>query len=297
MSKLKYLSVAAINVRVHPNHNPEIYRRLIKAVFALKRPIQVHGERHLLLLSAYASGTKFSEHGGVRGQIGRFTQINLQDHWLNVETMKEAEKEEVEEVKIPDSLRPNFVPFSYYFDLKSHRFIFEYDGTDGGSLSPNYVLRLLERLFADKEIKKEFGDVDLTVEPSVETVRQIFKMPKLTSLEVVIKRPNPDDHADEEADFLKRMRKQNAKRAEQKWVASSGDSLVPDEETKAWARIGEHNGVVKAVGVNSNGKRVRISTEEHPAILSDNYDPKKELADSCFLRLTEQMINSIKGNQ
>lgn len=281
------LSVAAINIRVHP-HEPKIYDDLLRAAFSLKMPIKVFGDQHMLLSSLRSK----AEEDVVYGTIAKFTDIDFKQPWYNFETSDAAKDSEVKSVKIPPNLRPNYSAFQFAFHLKKHLFLFECYG-DGKQMSPSLVNKFLSELFEMPKIVKKFGVVDLTIEPKEETLSAIFKMATLHHLELMILRPNPDDFQDDEDSVLEELNKQNAGKLTKSYTAIDGKSLRPNEATKKLAQIAARNGRVDAKGKDANGKPIKESTTAHPRIITEYFDPDMMGASVAFKKAVRDFIQNL----
>lgn len=270
MSKEQKITVSAINIRVHP-HKPDIYLRLFKDAFSLKRPVQIRGNTHGLL-----NGTFPMRRGkaieGIEGEISRFTHIDPTGHWLNTETYEPADEAARKAIVIPDNLKPNYVGFNYAFFPASHIFIVQ-TYSKGVSFSVSMAHKFLDNLFSVPEIQDEYGVVDLTVVPETDALSKIWKIRHIESLLIKIQRPNADDLDDAERAFLAAMNKEHVSELVEERKAIKGTSIAPSEGTKVLARIAERNGLVKAHGKDESGHPVDESTAEHPLSEPHYFDP------------------------
>lgn len=135
MSKDKKIIIGAINITIQP-HTPETYISLFRDAYQLKRPANVHGDQFAILSAVYKLERDQKEPGPITGDIFKFTNINLASQWFNIETNDFATEEEVNDVNIPENLKPNTSRFSYIFFPEQHLFFYE-GYYDGNTLAPS----------------------------------------------------------------------------------------------------------------------------------------------------------------
>jgi hypothetical protein len=202
------------------------------------------------------------------GQILLWAHIDPESPWLNTEKNVEATPDEKRAVvdALPGNLEPNFRPFYYAFVEDKHRLVFETRNEFGAHFSPQRAERMFSKLFG--LLPKNFpASFDATVIPEADSVEKIFKIPRLFSLEILIKRPNADDLGDEYERILKEMEAEGADRYKvEKKKASKAETLTPTKGTKAVAESARENGYVIGKGKDANGKKIVESTEKHPKV-------------------------------
>ena len=290
MAKDKKITVGAINVTIHP-HTPERYIQLFKSASRVKKPVKVHGDQFGLLAGARNLATNQEKTGPITGDVYKFTNIDFSNNWFNIETNNFASEEDLEEVSLPENLKPNSSRFSYIFFPKNHILIYE-GYYDGKSLTPTNAVRFFENILNREDLAKEFGKVEITHEPEKNALEQALKMKYLERLKLTIRRPNPDDLAEVEKDVLARM---NTLKVEEQELSykSSGNSIEVDKQLELIARVSARNGEVFAKGKNTEKRPVEFSTKKHPLIETDYYDPDIETPFSVFARMAESMKNNI----
>ncbi|MCX6952964.1 MAG: DUF4747 family protein [Verrucomicrobia bacterium] len=163
MSKLRQLTVSAINLALPPPHSPERYTSLWRAIFNAKQPVSVHGDIHLIVGNAISLDK--NEHSApIRGTIYRYIEINKGAPWFNAETAEFADAQTIKnQVILPAHLKPNSKAFNYLFVPSVHRLFFESLVPVVGSLSPLSVEKLVEGLVGLPAISARFPDVQVTV--------------------------------------------------------------------------------------------------------------------------------------
>lgn len=294
MGKPKKISISALNIKTQP-HSPERYVELFLDAFNLKRRVNMRGDYYGIL------GYRFFLNNddpleGITGNINRYLEIDPNKPWLNVQETKAAEEDDIAEINIPEHLKPNMAAFRFVFFPVGHRLFFE-TYSDQNSLGPSTVLNFFQRLFAHETIIKKYGDVTVVQEPARETLDDILAIHSLTTLEMKITRPNPDDPFESfEHKFYKRMLDENADIYE---TTLKGKDLSPSETTKMMARIASSNGQVYGKGKDSDGKIVEELTVDHPLYDAVHYNPDLEDPREVFVykaaRMLEDILDWLKG--
>ncbi|MEG8027044.1 DUF4747 family protein [Sphingomonas aerolata] len=283
MAQRMKVEAGALNVRTHP-HDDENYRELFRAAFALKKPVKIRGDRHGLIASLQRIG---QEDEIVNGVLTTFIELDLKGAWLNTETLAEASNNELEEIVVPDYLRPNLMAFRFAFDIKNHEIIFEHYG-DGNRLTHASAESFFSRLLSDKKIKKRFGDVKVAVVQSKGSVDRIFSIPRITEIEAYIEKPNADvwdggfegnaeDHLDEK----------NARSMLVRYKAERGGGIRRDDDLDALVRASIRNGRTVAKGYGPEGHMV-VTTERYPRVEQEKYNPDDLSNVQVFARLVHR---------
>ncbi|WP_099510966.1 DUF4747 family protein [Microvirga ossetica] len=169
-------------------------------------------------------------------------------------------------------LRPNFVPFLFFFDSQKHQLFFEIKGPDG-SIAPTEVERFFAILLTQRELFEKYGPVYVNLVSRRESIDKILSGLDLKKLAIRIQRPNPDDHQDLDRRMRDRLRRQRASSLTETLQAAPGETFDPDEDTLALAKVATINGEVSATGRDENGASVTRSTRSYPAIETVSYDP------------------------
>ena len=293
MARERKLEVCILNIALTRQQNkapkPDDYYRLIRAAFSEKRLVALRGDRRGLLVQV----DKKPVDGRLSGVVATFTDVDVNDSWINTASGKEAGPDDLEQLNIPASLRPHHRRYNFQFDLAAHKLAIETKsepetGGDRLSLTPGTAARLFEGLFRAETILEEFGPVGVTVLPHQEGIDAIINWQHAESIQVRIKPPNPDDE-DLEERIEERMASMNAARWDQGFRASGDDALSPDKELKASMRVAARNGYVVAIG-HEHGERRELSTKDVPLLVDEHYDPAVELHFTAFKRVADEAI-------
>lgn len=219
---------------------------------------------------------------GFFGYFYRFIEINTDDAWFDIDQHKKAEAEDLEQVKIPDNLRPNLIEVPYFFDVEKH-YLYVLTSTTGVSLSASVVQRLLERLSAAPRITNRFETVETQVATEKAAVAELLDWPVLRRVEIMFERPNASDFEDEEEVF-RYLEEQNLAREKRTYTkAPEAKSINPGEEMKQLARIAADNGRVAVSGVDPKHQSRTVNSLQFPWARKTPYDHNLQSLKGAFL--------------
>ncbi|MES2296813.1 MAG: DUF4747 family protein [Pseudomonadota bacterium] len=266
MSKVRHFDVAGINIRVHPIHEPFRYLALWKALWAQKTNV-THAS-HALMIGEYNVDTP----GFIKGNFYRFLQVDTDAPWFDVDKHMKAADEDVGQVHIPPALKPNLTEIPYVLDLKRHCLYFVSHEQEM-NLSPVIVDKLLKRLTGLPVIRKQFGDVDLTVLTDRGRVQEMLKMPVIRKLTITLERPNPAEEEDDETVY-ERLERRKLKSETHIYQKLKGEATINvDAEMHAQAENAMDNGLVEVVGKNLAGQPVKEASKDFPTKIKGTYTP------------------------
>ncbi|MDD2466144.1 MAG: DUF4747 family protein [Desulfobulbus sp.] len=291
MARSRVLRVGALNIKTHP-HSESGYSSLLTDVFTIGKSVKIRGSSWGML------GTFQSDKDNDKivhfGTIYKFLNIDPKDPWLNTLTKMPVKDKEGRIVQpIAENLKPNLKEIFYIFYPKHHRMFFESD-----LLPPKMAMHLMESLFRQKSIVNKYGNVDVEIETSIEAVEKILAIPILNKLEIKISKPNPGDVLDEddEAKVFKRFDRVKARKLSEKWDSHKGQGLEPDEDIKMLMRVASSNGLITAEGLGANEQKITESTQSHPRIMKDRFNPDTQTELSFFKNMASRMYASLTRN-
>lgn len=290
MAKDKKIVVGALNITMQP-HTPAKYIDLIKSASRIKKPAKIFGDQFGLIVGARKQDPKFT-FSPLCGDIYKFANIDFDSEWFNTSTNKFASSDELDDINLPDYLKPNSSRFSYIFYPKNHILIYE-AYYDGNSLSPNNAVRFFETLLNSPTLQRRFGKIEVTHEPETDALEEALRMKHKDKITMVIKRPNPDDLADAEREVLERLLSMNAEKQEVSYKAASSNGLALNKDVETLARVAARNGEVYVKGKDIDSKPKEFSTKKHPLLETDYYDPALELAFSVFIEVADRVKAAI----
>ena len=259
--KMAIITISALNVVMPSPHNAQRYIDLFQRSYKRKHPVKIWGDYAGMLGSCRVE--EMNAQNIVIGDFYKFFDLNLDGQWLNTLEEKAAENTELAEIHIPTHLKPHFEIFPFIFFPNNHRLFFiTTDQHD--NFSPSSAQKLLIGVFDDLKLFREFGEIEVIVEPSTETLEQIFSMPRLKKLYIEVTPPNPDDHEEAEQRLFEKMGIIGADKQTIELVSKKPLGLKPDPEIKTLAKIAQSNGKVSGHGEDNFGQTINVSTAEHP---------------------------------
>ena len=138
------------------------------------------------------------------GEVLCYTKIDSNGNWLNLSNFEILDDDEKKrEIRLPKDLMPDTLAIQYVFYPKTHLLFFEVYHRRS-KMSPQTMGKFLIGLFSSNSIQEQFGEVNVTVIPSHESLDQILRMPRITRLNISIRRPNADDQEELEKYVLRR---------------------------------------------------------------------------------------------
>jgi hypothetical protein len=286
--------IAALNIVMPVPHNQQRYINLLKKAFDARRSVPMWGEYRAGL--GECNVDVHDEHTIVTGEIYKFFDLNAESQWFNALEQRPAEQNEREQVKIPKHLKPDYKSFTYIFFPRDHRLFF-ICREQRASLSPTMARKFFDDLFFQDDLIKEYGRIEVIVEPSHESLSKILSIHTLKRLYIEISPPNSDVLHDAEQNLMAKMNRQRATKMTTELVSNNPEGLNPDKETKTLAQIARSNGKVEGRGQDADGKSVSLSTADHPLRDTVKYDPVSELRSETFFQRAQQLLYRIITNQ
>lgn len=294
MGRKLSVDYSAFNIRVHPHPDKSVYVDLFETLFKQNKKINIGNNTSAKINRLWA----IHEDNPLEGFIGEIIKYNdiTEDGWVNIETGKSAEQDELDAIQIPDDLKPNGKTFYFVFFPKTHILITEIRDKNG-AFSPKMQEKFFKLLFTSKTLLEKFNAIDITIFPDTSAVKHILESKTLKKLELIIQRPNPNDFEVFEEDILAEMESQKAKVFEKKLIAQDKQYLAPNEITKKQIQVAADNGKIIYTDVDPETGLLNRdrSTSETPFIERDKYDPAKTTAlDFIKIKATE-IVQTLKS--
>ena len=266
MKTTRSIKVSALNIAMHRPHSPQLYIDLFRNAKRLKALVKLGG-LHGAMFGSLNGPRDYTRGALLTGEIYRFVNLDSSEPWFNMQTNEAASEDDMGAVQIPKHLLPHlqFIEFAFRPDTHELWFISQ-DRSD--RMGPQAAAKFFQQLFDKLFLEGKCSQVEVTALPDVETLEVLFALHKLERITIDLKRPNADDGASEEARWLKRLEDQNIRRQETSLVASPGETIKPDRETRSLAEVASRNGSVSVVGKDAEGLRVVESTVAKPLVLS-----------------------------
>lgn len=227
------------------------------------------------------------------GVISKYTEIDIDGEWFDVEDFDVATPKSIEEIQIPDHLRPNLSQFWFSMDEDVHVFTFS-SYSESRSLSARSMERYFKLALESRQIKDRFGAVEADVIQSFEEVDRLLDLPDLRELHLSIRRPNSDDVPGDLARIIEeRLREQNAEEFEESTTTKDREGLKPNDRTRKLAYVAAENGSVRAKSL-VNGIMTPASTENQPLVEKDTI-PTDDGDRPHFQRLSKAILEKIRN--
>ncbi|NIJ19679.1 hypothetical protein FHS95_001348 [Sphingomonas naasensis] len=281
MARRIKISSGVLNVRLHP-HPEGIYGEFIEAIYQLRRPVRIRGDRYAML--SLLSRTEAND-GIYTGLITTFTKIDTTEPWFDTDNLKEASEKDISRISIPDSLHPNATSFHFLFDARRHRFYVQ-TYSKGRTLSVRSAQRMLGGLAADLAITRRFNEAVIDIVQSKAGLEAVFALTVIKRVTVTLTKPNADvfdDDFDENIEgFLEEL---HSKKLTLIVEAEPRQSITPNEGLRRVSRSALEHGSVKTEGRDEQGATQR-STDDYPEDLHDKYDPDAVSETHAFRQLT-----------
>lgn len=262
MPRKSTLQLAALNIVTHP-HSPAGYADLFFAALKEQRkPVKLRGDTYGMVRSCFpiVEGEPLA---GLEGEIIRFLQIGKDEQWFNLDTTEEATKDDLNEIQIPDHLRPKLRTIRYVFLPKFHRLVFITSAPKTG-ISPK-MAQLLIGQFLNHPQLRELGhpDANVTIEQSQSALENIWAMFHLRELVIQFHKPNHDESDLNEAAIFRELDEQHIDSFLSDFKADRGKSIKPNKRTKLLTQLAASNGYAIGKGNEENGAKSEINTEDH----------------------------------
>lgn len=274
------IEVAAINLRISDDKERD-YSALLVDIARLKKGIRVHGDTYLAL-------NKYDPNDRL-GVFSKYTEIDLDGDWFDVEDFDIADAMKIGKVSIPDGIRPNLSQFWFRLKEDLHIVVFETYSLSR-ALSARSVEKYFKEALAVGSIKEKYGLVEADIVKSFGEVDRLLALPDLKEIRITVRRPNTDDVGEDLAKVIEeRLKRQKAREYEEILKTGSGEALDPDQRTKALANVAADNGEVRVKSL-INGVLVPQDTSQSPLIEVDTHAP-----DGYDSILFEQLVESISS--
>ena len=114
MAKPRRITIAEINISMHAPHSPDGYAELFRKIYRAQRAVALGKLHGAMIGSMYGQNARVLP-ATFTGEIYRFVNIDPSNPWFNTRTQKAATEDDVEEVNIPEHLRPHLqrIPFAF----------------------------------------------------------------------------------------------------------------------------------------------------------------------------------------
>jgi hypothetical protein len=257
MPRLKRLEVAAINITTELPHTRARYQKLFHMLRDI-RPWSI-GQigRHERITIAFFGEDALS----ISGSFVRYTRIEKNAPWWDEEKRKTLLDEEGRpQPQVRDGVGANSRHINFHFLLDEHLLIF-----DTREISPKQLARGLAQMVSRDKFVKEFGQINITVEPNKDVLAKLLTLPRKRTIKIMLSLPNGPDALETIGGRIKsRYEHMNLARVEERYVGQSEGEIVPDDELKATMGLAASNGYTEVEYIGERGKLEKMSTQEYP---------------------------------
>jgi hypothetical protein len=293
MGRRAKLCVSGINLRIVDSEKRD-YVSLFQHLFELRYAVKVYGTQHLLMTSF--GRTTVSPVIDYSGIVGKFVDIPKDADWLDTNTLKSADNEQLEGIKIPQNLKPNFESFRFALFPRDHIIAFEVYA-DMHAIGARLVHKWLTQLSKNSKIEEQFGEINVDLIPDYDHLERILESDTLKYISMDIRMPNPDGlDQDKFEEIAAKLDELNADEETLTFKARAGQSLNLDDDVKATARVAAENGKVTAK-IQENGLIVPVATDKHPLEIRSIYDPNDTPSEPVFKRLAVDLWQKVRQNR
>ncbi|WP_273241760.1 DUF4747 family protein [Hyphomonas atlantica corrig.] len=282
MARPPKLEVSAINIRISTDEDRD-YSALIATLAEQRKGVRVYGDSYVAI--------SYFDESSKMGILSKYTEIDIDGDWFDLEDFDAAPPEKLDEISIPESLRPNLAQFYFKLDEDSHVVLFS-----SYSASKSLSARSLETYFAQalrwSVISQKFGRVEADIIKSYDEAEMLLRMPHLKEMRFIIGRPNTDIGRGLAEEIEERLERENGDEYEEVVRTKTEKDLVPTERSFNLAIVASENGKVQTKSL-VNGIVTTHTTEDSPLVEKDTYDPEVQSELSVFNRLASTLISKV----
>lgn len=244
MARKIKVSASSLNIRLHP-HSQEIYVKWLSDIYRRKLVVPVYGDRFGMISLL---DRKDAKDGILSGVITTFIKFEKDGDWFNSADLKEATKDEVSEISIPENLHYSPSQFYFKFYTSTHRLYFQ-TYSKGKTLTPLSAQSFFGNLSKNLDVMELFGEAQVSIVQDKASIEKMFKIERIKEISITILKPNTDIFDD---DFDKNIEAHLAETGSRQitvtYRADANGSVKPDDDINKISKVALTNGSVKVVG-------------------------------------------------
>ncbi|MEH6489653.1 DUF4747 family protein [Hyphomonas oceanitis] len=282
MARSPKLEVSAINIRISTDEDRD-YVALVKLLASQKKGVRVYGDSYVAI--------SFFDETTNTGILSKYTEIDIDGDWFDLEDFDAAPPEKLDEISIPESLRPNLAQFYFRLDPNSHIFLFS-NYSASKSLSARSMERYFEQSLRWSVVNETFGRVEADIIKSYDEAEMLLKMPHLKEMRFIIGRPNTDIGKGLAEEIEERLERENGDEYEEVVRAKNEKDLSPTDRSFNLAIVASENGKVETKSL-VNGIVTTHTTGDSPLVEKDTYDPEVVSELNVFNRLASSLLAKV----
>ncbi|HIF6680764.1 DUF4747 family protein [Serratia marcescens] len=292
MARAKKLTYGAVNITMHP-HSPEKYIELFRMARKNASNVNLRGDSFATLsyFYPYKKGQAHSE--PFEGEVLKYTDIDVDGDWFDIVKKDIASDEEKGRINIPDNLKPNVARFSFVFLPVSHLLVYEMQDKNR-HLTSRQMESFLNGIFSHEKIIEKFGKVNVTALTEPDSVERMLSLKGITCINMVTRRPNPDDLASAESIMQKRFKRIGVIEEDKTYKSERGQEIKPDGELKQDALIASRNGEVSVRRINEVGLVEVHASSDVPLQRVESYDSDVTSVSELLLLRAKSLAGEFK---
>jgi hypothetical protein len=248
----------SVNATPHPE---DIYISLLRT--ASNALVRARGSDYAKITSP----RKYSNIDKVyTGRILVWTNLDAKGRWIDLNKEDALDEDILRKINIPDNARPNYRSFIYVFDEARHRFWFESKTSDGDTIGPTTVVRIMALLMSAEVQGEDSPEVSVAIIPEDGTLERIFSMPGLKSIVMKVGRPNADSSSPEaRSRIFATLSSLYASNMEVKINKDpKADKLTLTDEYRQLAEVAADTGFVRGTSPDADGNLKVVATNDAP---------------------------------
>lgn len=292
MARIKKLSYGAVNITMHP-HSPEKYVALFKMARKNAISVSLRGDYFATLSYFYPYKNGQSSTEPFEGEVLKYTEIDVNGDWFNIIKKDIASDEEKKKINIPENLKPNVARFSFVFLPKSHILVYEMHDKNR-NLTSKQMESFLNGIFTQENIIKKFGRINITILTEPEKVEHMLALKGITCINMITRRPNPDDLVSAESIMQKRFKRIGVIEEDKTYKSERGQEIKPDHELKKDALVASRNGEVSIRRINEAGLVETRASSDTPLQRVEPYDSDVTSVPELLLLGARSLANEFK---
>ncbi|EIT3909550.1 DUF4747 family protein [Escherichia coli] len=292
MARPKKLTYGAVNITMHP-HSPEKYVELFRMARKNARNVNLRGDSFATLSHFYPYRKDQVVSEPFEGEILKYTDIDVDGDWFDIVKKDIASDEQKERISIPENLKPNVARFSFVFLPASHLLVYEMQDK-GRHLTSKQIENFLNGIFSHERIIEKFGKINVTILTEPDNVERMLSLKGITCINMVTRRPNPDDLASAESIMQKRFKRIGVIEEDKTYKSERGQEIKPDSELKQDALIASRNGEVSIRRINEAGLVEVHASSDLPLQRVESYDSDVTSVTDLLLLRAKSLADEFK---
>lgn len=271
MTRMKSMLVGAVNIKLVRSHSTKAYVSLFEYLDANNVPGYIWSN-HQGIIKNFQRVPDMDPNDIYAGEIYRFIDLKKFEKWVNAqEGTKRFVGEKGGPPKDSKLWSPEISNIPFVFWARQHKVFF-----DANELTPRQAYRFFGDVLEQELVTMKFGYADVELISSIRSIEEIFDIPNLRELRVVLTRPNPDiSNPSDKKDMADKMKEKGIHKIEVKIDSEAGKSLKISEGSEEYnmVKMALADGYAVGTGTDKQGAPVRVATNERPLSRETRYDP------------------------